>query len=56
MNWFITHIAWDADFQADYPAEIFISWENGCTTKEEALDFAAGAYDCLILHALVIEE
>ncbi len=56
MNWFLCGIAWDADFQADYPAEVFISWEHGCTTKEEALDFAAETNDCLIMYATVIEE
>lgn len=56
MNWFVCGIAWDTDYQANYPSEIFISWEHGITTKEDAIDFASDLHNEVILYATVIEE
>ena len=56
MNWFLCDIVWDVDYQATKPAEIFISWEHGITTREAAIDFASDLHDEVILSAWVIEE
>ncbi len=61
MNYMLTNIEWAKDdwALADYmlPTEFSVSWENGCNTKEEAIDFvSAYHYDMLILSCDVVED
>lgn len=61
MDWLVTDIVWAADDWglADWmlPTEQFVSWHNGCNTREEAIDFVSAMYsDRLILSCDVIAE
>jgi hypothetical protein len=61
MNFIVTNIIWAHD---DWgvatfmlPEEVYVSWENGCMTKEEAIDFVSEANDNrMIEHCEVFED
>lgn len=57
MDYIVSNIVWDADVWANnLPDEMFVSWCNGCESREEAIDFVSDFYSYCIISCDVREE
>jgi len=57
MDFLVSNIVFDTDGALfDLPTEVFVSWQNGCDTGEEAIDFVSDLHGFAILSCDCIEE
>lgn len=57
MDFLVSNIVFDTDGMLfDVPSEVFVSWQNGCNTVEEAIDFVSDLHGFCIISCDCVEE